>query len=477
MTPSDAADRPGLSPRGSPRLVLLNGLPGSGKSTLARRFVQDHPLALCLDLDLVRDLLGSWSEEPDEAGQTARRLALGMARVCLAGGRDVVVPQFLGRTEFIDQLERLANREGARFIEVALLNEPADAVARLARRAAGPLTPTQRDAHLQLDQQGGLAALPEMQAGLDQVLAHRPRTTVLVPQDGQIDQTYRELLAHIAGRDFSLGHPRPARPPEATTGSSFDDGVEPWLRGLGRLRDLVRQHLVATQLREAMAGHPPGRVLDVGCLQGTQALAMARDGHHVTGLDPSDELLARFRAALDAEPAPVRSRVHRVRGVGEDAPVLTPGPFDVVLCHGVLMYLDDITPLLDALTAVATGTARLSLLVRNGLAPAMRDGLRGHTREALGAFDRADYTNRLGLPARAHTPDDLDRVLGPLGWQRDRWYGVRVFCDHRDEDAPEPGVLEPLLAAEREAGRRDPYRQVAALLHLFYDRHPSLQDG
>ncbi len=37
--------------------------------------------------------------------------------------------------------------------------------------------------------------------------------------------------------------------------------------------------------------------------------------------------------------------------------------------------------------------------------------------------------------------------------------------------------LEPLLAAEREAGRRDPYRQVAALLHLFYSRHPSIQGG
>ena len=39
---------------------------------------------------------------------------------------------------------------------------------------------------------------------------------------------------------------------------------------------------------------------------------------------------------------------------------------------------------------------------------------------------------------------------------------------HLDEPAPEPAELDGLLAAEREAGRRDPYRSVAALLHLVY---------
>ncbi|MGH3630780.1 MAG: class I SAM-dependent methyltransferase [Sciscionella sp.] len=268
------------------------------------------------------------------------------------------------------------------------------------------------------------------------------------------------------------------QPDDSDAGRSpFREGVQPWVRGLGRLRDVVRQRLVAAQLREVLAAEHAGaqRVLDVGCGQGTQALALARAGHHVTGLDPSPELLARFQAALDAEPEATRRRVRLVRGAGEDAPNLTPGPFEVVLCHGVLMYLDDTAPTLQALTSVAAQKATLSLLIRNGLAPAMRDGLRGNPAEALAAFDRRDYVNRLGLPAHAHTPADLDRVLVPLRWRRERWYGVRVFCDHRDEDAPEPAALEPLLAAEHEAARRDPYRQVAALLHVLYTRHPEAQ--
>jgi hypothetical protein len=134
------------------------------------------------------------------------------------------------------------------------------------------------------------------------------------------------------------------------------------------------------------------------------------------------------------------------------------------------MYLDDIGPMLAALSAVAAAGAGLSLLIRNGLALAMRDGLRGDYPAALRAFDTLDYTNRFGLLAHAHSPDIIDRAVAPFGWQRQRWYGVRLFTDHLDEPAPADAELTDVLAAELEAGSRDPYRQVAPILHLYYVR-------
>jgi SAM-dependent methyltransferase len=253
--------------------------------------------------------------------------------------------------------------------------------------------------------------------------------------------------------------------------TSFAAGVQGWVDELGLLRGVVRQQVVAAQLA-AIVGHTrPLRVLDVGCGQGTQALLLARSGHDVTGLDVSAELLGHFEQALDGEPAEVRARVRLVQGPGEAAADLVPGPFDLVLRHGVLMYLDDIGPMLAALSAVAGEHAGLSLLVRNGLALAMRDGLRGDFPAALSAFDTLEYTNRFGLRAQAHSPDIIDRAVAPLGWQRRRWYGVRVFTDHLDEPAPAGAELADVLAAELEAGSRDPYRQVAPILHLYYVRY------
>lgn len=102
-------------------LFLLNGPPGIGKLTLARMFTQHHPLALNLDVDRVRSLLGGWAQHPSEAGLLARELSLGMARTHPGGGRHVVVPQHLGRLTFIEQLEHTAGQTGADFGELLVV--------------------------------------------------------------------------------------------------------------------------------------------------------------------------------------------------------------------------------------------------------------------------------------------------------------------------------------------------------------------
>jgi S-adenosylmethionine-dependent methyltransferase len=100
----------------------------------------------------------------------------------------------------------------------------------------------------------------------------------------------------------------------------------------------------------------------------------------------------------------------------------------------------------------------------------MRDGLRGNTAATAAAFDRREYVNRLGLSAVSHTPRQLEALLAPLGWRQTGWFGVRIFTDHRDEDVP--AAVNDLVAIEIEAGRRDPYRQVAALLHVTFRAPP-----
>ncbi|HTI20015.1 MAG TPA: AAA family ATPase, partial [Kutzneria sp.] len=72
-------------------LLLLNGPPGVGKSTVAARYVDDHPLALNLDIDVLRAQLGRWQDDLESAGLVARDLAVAMARTHLLAGHDVVV--------------------------------------------------------------------------------------------------------------------------------------------------------------------------------------------------------------------------------------------------------------------------------------------------------------------------------------------------------------------------------------------------
>ncbi|MDG9728781.1 MULTISPECIES: class I SAM-dependent methyltransferase [unclassified Streptomyces] len=228
---------------------------------------------------------------------------------------------------------------------------------------------------------------------------------------------------------------------------------------------------MARQLDEQVAGRfPVGkrlRVLDVGMGQGTQALRLARAGHQVTGLERDATMIAAARDALAGQPEGIRERMRIIEGDGRDTGVhFLPGSFDVVLCHGVLMYVEEPDPLLAGLARMLAPGGLLSLLVRNGDALAMRPALHGGWAGALAAFDTTIYRNHLGLDVRADRLAPLTAKLASIGAPLHTWYGVRVFTDAAPDDAPVPDDLELLLAAEMRAGRTDPYRGVAALLHL-----------
>ncbi|MGW7265458.1 class I SAM-dependent methyltransferase [Streptomyces sp. NPDC054842] len=228
---------------------------------------------------------------------------------------------------------------------------------------------------------------------------------------------------------------------------------------------------MARQLDEQIAGRfPVGqrlRILDVGMGQGTQALRLARAGHQVTGLEQDARMLGVAREALAAEPEGIRSRVRLIEGDGRETGVhFLPGSFDVVLCHGVLMYVEEPDALLAGLARMLAPGGLLSLLVRNADALAMRPGLAGDWAGALGAFDTVAYRNRLGLDVRADRLATLTATLLGIGAPLHAWYGVRVFTDTAADGAEVPADVDALLAVEERAGRTDPYRRVAALLHL-----------
>jgi SAM-dependent methyltransferase len=249
--------------------------------------------------------------------------------------------------------------------------------------------------------------------------------------------------------------------------TAFTPGEQGWLSRLGKLRDAVRQELVTRQLAAELPP-PPVPLIDYGCGQGTQALRLARRGYQVTGVDPSAALLARFERDLAAEPAEVRAGVRLEQDLLEHyAERAGVSRFAAVLCHGVLMYAADPDPMLRSLARLTAPGGVVSLLVRNGDALAMRPGLLGDWTACAEAFGTDRYQNRIGIAARADRLADLSERLAGHGLEVSAWYGVRVFTDIAPGEAEPPPDFEALLACEERAGRTDPYRRVAALLHVI----------
>ena len=122
----------------------------------------------------------------------------------------------------------------------------------------------------------------------------------------------------------------------------------------GRVRTYVLHH----QLLEHLP-NPPASVLDVGGGAGDQSFPLARASYEVTLLDPSAAMLAKAQQRLHELPSDVQRRVTLVQGQGEDASAAVEGRhFDAVLCHGVLMYLEQPEPLVRELCQRSPPRAR-----------------------------------------------------------------------------------------------------------------------
>lgn len=261
--------------------------------------------------------------------------------------------------------------------------------------------------------------------------------------------------------------------------NAFVAGQEPWLERLGNLRNVVRQEMVTRQL----ATHLPRgrlRVLDVGAGQGTQALRLARLGHSVTAVEPDGRMRAAFEQAAAGLTREQRDHVTLVAtDLAGLASVTRPTAYDVVMCHGVLMYLAESRAAVAALARRVAPAGVVSIVARNGDAMAWRPAIRHDWSAALAMLDEmqrataegrdAHYRNEIGVDARADTLASLTADCESAGLEVSRWYGIRVASDDVpvDEPAPEGEELATLLDVEERLGATDPYRALGTLLHVI----------
>jgi SAM-dependent methyltransferase len=246
----------------------------------------------------------------------------------------------------------------------------------------------------------------------------------------------------------------------------FVDGA--YATAKGYVRTYVMHEQLLTHLPNA-----PASVLDVGGGAGHQSFPLALAGYDVTVLDPSPAMLDKARERLQRLPPESQQRVTFIEASGEDAAQAVAGqPFDAVLCHGVLGYLDDPEPVIDQLCRCVVDGGIVSIMTSNAAAMAVRPAMERRWGDALTAFDSAREVGVLGVPGRADTVEGLDELLRRGGVELLDWYGVWLFVDWLElsgnpVDPRDGEQLKALAAVELEAGRRDPYRQLSRAVHLL----------
>ncbi|MFF4897378.1 methyltransferase [Streptomyces sp. NPDC001068] len=242
-----------------------------------------------------------------------------------------------------------------------------------------------------------------------------------------------------------------------------------------RPRASLRTAVVWEVLQEALdrrvkaTGRDALDILDTGGGSGNFAVPLARLGHRVTVVDPSpNALFALERRAAEAGVA------DRVKGVQGDVlglfDVVERGGHDVVLCHGVLEYVDDPAEGVRNTVAALRSEGVLSLLAAGLGGAVVARALAGHFKEARQALDDPDGRWGTGDPMpRRFTADQLTGLVEGAGLAVAAVHGVRVFADLVPGVLvdTEPGALDALLKLEAAAAELRAFHAVATQLHVL----------
>jgi predicted kinase len=179
-----------------PVVVIITGPPASGKSTLGRQLAQRLGLAL-LSKDLFKEVLFDelgWSDRAwsRRLGSASMALLFRSAFALLEADQSVALEANFYPEWDTDNLRRLADRSGCRFVQVVCTASPPTLVERYRRRS---LTGERHPGHTESDDlDETLARL--MNGRWDALDLEGPVITVeteVLPPDGQIEQIVEQV--------------------------------------------------------------------------------------------------------------------------------------------------------------------------------------------------------------------------------------------------------------------------------------------
>lgn len=257
----------------------------------------------------------------------------------------------------------------------------------------------------------------------------------------------------------------PGSPPQSTDvpRALFDEVGDLFLRYYDTSGGHVRGEVIRHNLQKHLAAHESLCVLDIGCGEGRDVIWAARLGHSVVGVDSSARMLAAARLTRRGLPPEQRLRVTLLSG--DQGSVH--GSFDVIMCHGVLMYEKDAAGFLRQVAGLLAPGGVLSVVTTNAESLAYRAAWDGELAQARRFVEdpRAPRAGRLGVEAHAHSLRQLRAMIRSVGLSATAWYGIKIFSDSAPPMPPDE--LEQLVALEQAASATDPYRRTGRLLQLI----------
>ena len=252
---------------------------------------------------------------------------------------------------------------------------------------------------------------------------------------------------------------------------SFESNLNNWKDEQNTTWAKFSYELVENNLKKHIpVESPPLRILDAGGGNGVDSLALARMNHQVDLVDTSQQMLddANVTAALSGVSGRIQTHALDILSLSKQFPE---PEFDIVLCHNVIQFVDDLDPVLDQLLKLLRPGGFLSLITVNQYSSVYQAAfLEGDLDKAYDSLDQADQHNlTFNIDVREFRANDLSDTLITKGCQIENHYGIRCMYNYwgTNEEKNDVEVNEKLRKLEFELSNREPYKHTARLFQLI----------
>jgi len=252
---------------------------------------------------------------------------------------------------------------------------------------------------------------------------------------------------------------------------SFEAGLSKWKADQEMPWNRFGYELIEHNLKKHIpVDSRPLRILDAGGGNGLDSLTLARMNHQVDLVDLSRKMLddARAKAALAGVSDRLSTHASDILGIADE---FDEHVFDVVLCHNVIQFVDDVMPLLQVLCKVLRPGGFLSLITANQYAlPYQAAFGEQDLDKAFELLDpSAQHNPVFDIEAHEYRSDEVIEWLDGMGLKLEKHYGIRCLYDFwgTTEQKETTVIHEKLKKLEMEMTERTPYKLTARQFQLI----------
>jgi len=240
--------------------------------------------------------------------------------------------------------------------------------------------------------------------------------------------------------------------------TEFDDKITKWKQEMDLPWAKLKYKLDQANLAKHL-GQNQMRILDAGGGNGLDAISFAKQGHLVDIVDYSQQMLADIHDRTMQENIGEQIRTH-LADVKNILDLFPDTQFDLIMCHNVLQYIDDIPLLFRDFAKLLKPDGVVSILSVNRYSiPYHAAFIDNNLAQALAQLDtRISKTKIFDAVMTNYCAEEIKELLEKVGIVPEGDYGIRCICDYWGDNERK---LDPII-----------FEQIERLEFALTDLHP-----